>query len=232
MSVSASHPDSVSETLFATPYLNTCQRLFPCSPMHSPYKHANPKGKKKTRSPRPSGVTEISIRRASEDEATHSDDDIFDNGYRRSEGHAFGVPRRLEPPARRSRKSAGTHPRSCHLFTLLLREASLTRAGCQTFAEALGGIPVAPITATNDPQKPFALAGEGFPDFLSAAMRACGDQHNACAAIANSKSTDLIGFRVADCDGQQSAFSLPLSVANRGSGAGNSEEWREEDNAN
>jgi hypothetical protein len=57
------------------------------------------------------------------------------------------------------------------------------------------------ITSTGDPSKPFAVAGDTFSDFPTAATRSCNNQHNACAEIANNSGDK--NLTVGQCDTQQ-----------------------------
>ncbi|ROW10469.1 hypothetical protein VMCG_01635 [Cytospora schulzeri] len=71
----------------------------------------------------------------------------------------------------------------------------------QTFSGALGGIRADAITATDDTDRPYAVGGDTFTDFASAAGRSCDNQMNSCAEMANSGGA---GFSVGDCNTQAS----------------------------
>ncbi|KAK7750430.1 hypothetical protein SLS62_007619 [Diatrype stigma] len=68
----------------------------------------------------------------------------------------------------------------------------------QTFAGAVGGFG-APASA--DPERPFEVDGDTFPDALSAVNRACDNQFHTCQSEANSN-PDTVSFAVGDCDVQ------------------------------
>ncbi|KAK1836965.1 hypothetical protein QBC39DRAFT_33 [Podospora conica] len=72
----------------------------------------------------------------------------------------------------------------------------------QVFGGALGSVAASPITKTEEIDRPFGVDGSTFRDFNSAANRACDNQFNQCAAIANRKGGN---FEVGDCDKQNSA---------------------------
>ncbi|KAM7220993.1 hypothetical protein V8F06_003555 [Rhypophila decipiens] len=71
----------------------------------------------------------------------------------------------------------------------------------QTFTGSLGAPPSA-ITETGDPKRPFGVDGSTFTDFESAANRACDNQKNECAQIANNQGGNG-AFSVNECDRQQ-----------------------------
>ncbi|KAM7208846.1 hypothetical protein V8F20_000724 [Naviculisporaceae sp. PSN 640] len=73
----------------------------------------------------------------------------------------------------------------------------------QTFTGALG-VPPSAILETGDPKRPFGVDGDTFTDFESAANRACDNQKNECAQIANSQGGQG-PFSVNECDRQQEA---------------------------
>lgn len=73
------------------------------------------------------------------------------------------------------------------------------RQNLQAFSGALGGVRASAITNSGDPQRPFGVDGDTFPDFKTAANRACDNQFNQCADAANSKTGN---FAVGDCDRQ------------------------------
>ncbi|KAI0130244.1 hypothetical protein BJ170DRAFT_307455 [Xylariales sp. AK1849] len=81
----------------------------------------------------------------------------------------------------------------------------------QTFTSALGGASAAPITQSTDPKRPFEVAGDTFTDFASAADRACDNQKNDCANIANSQKDST--FKVSDCDQQDTDCKSAASTA-------------------
>ncbi|KAK2047831.1 hypothetical protein LZ31DRAFT_539348 [Colletotrichum somersetense] len=55
------------------------------------------------------------------------------------------------------------------------------------------------ITKSSNSGRPFEVDGDTFPDFATAANRACDNQKNKCADAANSGSQN---FKVSDCDKQ------------------------------
>jgi hypothetical protein len=76
------------------------------------------------------------------------------------------------------------------------------RAGSnlQSFSPALGGIHAAPITMSNNAERPYQVMGDTFPDFATAAGRSCDVQHNSCCDAANAQKAG--NFSVTDCDNQ------------------------------
>lgn len=89
-----------------------------------------------------------------------------------------------------------------HEFNSILMPRTLTNL--QTFTQALGGAVAPPITDSGNAQRPFEVGGDTFTDFQSAATRSCNNQHNSCADVANSQGSSA-GFKVGDCDTQQTA---------------------------
>ncbi|KAF6809491.1 hypothetical protein CPLU01_02188 [Colletotrichum plurivorum] len=69
----------------------------------------------------------------------------------------------------------------------------------QTFTGALGGVKASPITKSNNPDRPFEVEGDTFPDFSTAANRACDNQKNKCSEAANNGAQK---FDVSKCDEQ------------------------------
>ncbi|KAL2110994.1 hypothetical protein VUR80DRAFT_404 [Thermomyces stellatus] len=69
----------------------------------------------------------------------------------------------------------------------------------QSFTGAVGGVGASAITDSGDPERPFAVDGDTFPDFQSAADRSCDNQKNNCAELANNGEEN---FEVSDCDRQ------------------------------
>ncbi|KAE8446461.1 hypothetical protein EG329_011924 [Mollisiaceae sp. DMI_Dod_QoI] len=69
------------------------------------------------------------------------------------------------------------------------------------FSSALGGAAAEPVTTTGDAKNPFLVAGVPQPDFKTAAIRSCNDQHNACAGVAHGSTPN--GLTVGQCDTQQ-----------------------------
>ncbi|KAH8169945.1 hypothetical protein LIA77_10489 [Sarocladium implicatum] len=69
----------------------------------------------------------------------------------------------------------------------------------QAFGGQLGGQGAPAITNSGDPERPFEVDGDTFPDYNSAFDRACDNQKNACADQANNGGGD---FEVGDCDNQ------------------------------
>lgn len=72
-------------------------------------------------------------------------------------------------------------------------------ANVQVFSGALGGIRAAAVTTTGDALRPYAVCGDTFMDFASAAARSCDDQMNGCAEVANAGGAN---FSVGDCEAQ------------------------------
>ncbi|KAL2149905.1 hypothetical protein VTH82DRAFT_7581 [Thermothelomyces myriococcoides] len=70
----------------------------------------------------------------------------------------------------------------------------------QVFSEALGGAGASAITNSGDPERPYEVDGDTFPDYETAANRACDNQKNSCADIANNDPG--ASFEVSDCDRQ------------------------------
>jgi hypothetical protein len=82
----------------------------------------------------------------------------------------------------------------------------------QTFTGALGGVQPAPVTNSGDAKRPFAVDGTTDVNLGAALQRSCAVQHNGCAQAANANKN--AGFTVADCDAQQSKFTMPKSMEN------------------
>ncbi|KAK3363564.1 hypothetical protein B0T25DRAFT_47598 [Lasiosphaeria hispida] len=84
---------------------------------------------------------------------------------------------------------------------LVPRQAAVaaTATNLQAFGGSLGGVKASAITNSGDSQRPFGVDGDTFPDFKTAAIRACDNQFNTCADIANNKTGT---FSVGDCDKQ------------------------------
>ncbi|KAK3693778.1 hypothetical protein B0T22DRAFT_50898 [Podospora appendiculata] len=88
-----------------------------------------------------------------------------------------------------------------HEFRMgLLAPRQASTVNLQTFTGSLGGIKASAITNSGDPKRPFGVDGDTFPDFETAATRACDNQKNECAQAANNKTGS---FAVGDCDKQQ-----------------------------
>lgn len=81
------------------------------------------------------------------------------------------------------------------------QQGELLQSNLQAFSGALGGAAAGAITKSSDPKRPFEVDGDTFPDFPTAASRACDNQKNACAQMANSKSSQTT-FAVSSCDKQ------------------------------
>jgi len=81
-----------------------------------------------------------------------------------------------------------------------------TRTNLQTFSGALGGAGAPAISNSGDSERPFEVDGDTFRDFETAASRACDNQKNTCANMANNGSG--ASFKVGDCD-QQNGESRP-----------------------
>ncbi|KAK3310274.1 uncharacterized protein B0T15DRAFT_31637 [Chaetomium strumarium] len=91
---------------------------------------------------------------------------------------------------------------------LLPRQQS--RTNLQAFTGALGGATAPSITNSNDPQRPFEVDGDTFTDYESAANRACDNQKNVCADMANNGTGS---FKVGDCDRQNESCKSAASSA-------------------
>jgi len=95
-----------------------------------------------------------------------------------------------------------------HLDRLIQREfrtgilAARQATNLQAFSGALGGQSASPIINSGDPDRPFEVDGDTFPDFETAANRACDNQKNRCAEIANANGGQGGQFSVGDCDRQ------------------------------
>lgn len=76
-------------------------------------------------------------------------------------------------------------------------------ANIQVFSGALGGIRADAVASTGDTVRPYAVCGDTFTDFASAAGRSCDNQMNSCADMANSGGAN---FSVGDCDAQACEF--------------------------
>ncbi|SPQ19615.1 f587c4b2-5b37-4028-a1a5-ad56ecb54262 [Thermothielavioides terrestris] len=84
------------------------------------------------------------------------------------------------------------------------------RVNLQAFTGALGGAKAPAITNSGDPQRPFEVDGDTFTDFESASNRACDNQKNVCADIANNGTGS---FTVGDCDQQNQQCKSAASSA-------------------
>ncbi|KAK4117460.1 hypothetical protein N656DRAFT_764676 [Canariomyces notabilis] len=69
----------------------------------------------------------------------------------------------------------------------------------QVFTGALGGVRASPIVNSGNPERPFEVDGDTFRDYQTAANRACDNQKNACADLANNGTG---AFSVGECDQQ------------------------------
>ncbi|CCF47618.1 hypothetical protein CH063_04217, partial [Colletotrichum higginsianum] len=69
----------------------------------------------------------------------------------------------------------------------------------QTFDGDLGGVKASAITKSNNPERPFEVDGDTFPDFATAANRSCDNQKNKCSQAANNGEKK---FEVSECDKQ------------------------------
>ena len=87
-----------------------------------------------------------------------------------------------------------------HFRMALLPRQSVSNL--QVFTGALGNVRASAITKTEEIDRPFGVDGSTFRDFNSAANRACDNQFNQCAGLANRKAGN---FEVGDCDKQNSA---------------------------
>ncbi|AEO54853.1 hypothetical protein MYCTH_2297954 [Thermothelomyces thermophilus ATCC 42464] len=90
---------------------------------------------------------------------------------------------------------------------VLPRQQQQGRANLQAFSGALGGAEAPAITNSGNPERPYEVDGDTFPDYDTAANRACDNQKNACADMANTKPG--VGFKVSDCDRQNGEFIRP-----------------------
>ncbi|OIW30550.1 hypothetical protein CONLIGDRAFT_642637 [Coniochaeta ligniaria NRRL 30616] len=82
----------------------------------------------------------------------------------------------------------------------------------QVFTGALGGAAADAITQSDDPKAPFEVNGDTFNDFKTAANRACDNQHNACADLANNKTGK---FTVGQCDQQSTQCKAAIDTATK-----------------
>ncbi|KAK2030241.1 hypothetical protein LX32DRAFT_692592 [Colletotrichum zoysiae] len=92
---------------------------------------------------------------------------------------------------------------------LLPREDS---QNLQPFDGSLGGQKASAITKSSNSERPFEVDGDTFPDFATAANRACDNQKNKCADAANSGSQN---FKVSDCDKQSEQCKSAISSASQ-----------------
>ncbi|KAH6645844.1 hypothetical protein BKA67DRAFT_87743 [Truncatella angustata] len=81
----------------------------------------------------------------------------------------------------------------------------------QAFSGSLGGAAAPAITKSSDPARPFTVDGDTFNDFSTAAQRACDNQKNQCADIANSQKDGSL--KVGDCDQQNTQCKNAASTA-------------------
>jgi len=100
---------------------------------------------------------------------------------------------------------AGEHFR----LALLAPRQTVPVRNLQVFTGALGGVKASAITNTGDPQRQFGVDGDTFNDFRTAANRACDNQFNACADVANKKQGN---FAVGDCDKQKDSCKASLEA--------------------
>ncbi|KAM0333526.1 hypothetical protein ACHAQA_002191 [Verticillium albo-atrum] len=82
----------------------------------------------------------------------------------------------------------------------------------QFFDGKIGGAEAPGITQSNDPDRPFSVGGDTFPDFDTAAGRACDNQKNDCAELANNGGGN---FEVSACDQQNNECKQGISQATR-----------------
>ncbi|KAH7316488.1 hypothetical protein B0I35DRAFT_409681 [Stachybotrys elegans] len=80
----------------------------------------------------------------------------------------------------------------------------------QPFTGALGGVTASAITNSGNTDRPFEVDGDTFPDFPTAANRACDNQKNACAELANNGGGN---FEVGQCDEQSNQCKAAISTA-------------------
>ncbi|KAF2127090.1 hypothetical protein P153DRAFT_358730 [Dothidotthia symphoricarpi CBS 119687] len=74
----------------------------------------------------------------------------------------------------------------------------------QSYTSSLANIPAPSITNSGIPTRPFAVEGNTFPDFSSAADRSCDVQFDGCQGVANSgNKTEKGGVTVEMCGGQR-----------------------------
>ncbi|KAJ4378495.1 hypothetical protein N0V86_006201 [Didymella sp. IMI 355093] len=76
---------------------------------------------------------------------------------------------------------------SDHAISLMPRHMLFYRQvkDLQTFDSALGGVRASSIMNSGIPDRPFAVEGDSFPDFQTAAQRSCDEQFQGCQAEAN-----------------------------------------------
>ncbi|EFQ26756.1 hypothetical protein CGRA01v4_08977 [Colletotrichum graminicola] len=80
----------------------------------------------------------------------------------------------------------------------------------QPFDGNLGGVKAPAITKSSNSERPFEVDGDTFPDFATAANRACDNQKNKCADVANNGSQK---FSVSECDKQSNECKAAISTA-------------------
>ncbi|KAL1851044.1 hypothetical protein VTK73DRAFT_9550 [Phialemonium thermophilum] len=101
----------------------------------------------------------------------------------------------------------GSMPRAFRMAVLPRQQQA---SNLQAFSGALGGVSASAITQSNDPTRQFEVDGDTFNDFPTAANRACDNQHNKCADLANSKKG---AFTVQQCDEQSTQCKAAISSA-------------------
>ncbi|ROT37602.1 hypothetical protein SODALDRAFT_334713 [Sodiomyces alkalinus F11] len=82
----------------------------------------------------------------------------------------------------------------------------------QFFGESIGGASAPAITQSDNPDRPFFVEGDTFPDFKTAADRACDLQKNNCAEAANNGGG---AHEVRDCDQQNDRCKASIPQATR-----------------
>ncbi|KAH6697551.1 hypothetical protein F5X68DRAFT_272446 [Plectosphaerella plurivora] len=81
----------------------------------------------------------------------------------------------------------------------------------QFFTGSVGGASAPAISKSSNPDRPFQVEGDTFPDFNTAADRACDTQKNACAEAANNGGS----HQVSDCDQQNDKCKSGISTATK-----------------
>ncbi|KAF4124777.1 hypothetical protein GMORB2_5443 [Geosmithia morbida] len=87
-------------------------------------------------------------------------------------------------------------------WAMLLHPRQTDGQNLQSFDGAMGGVSADAITFSGDTERPYQVNGDTFPDYSTAANRACDNQKNGCADMANDAQAD-VDFEVSDCDQQR-----------------------------
>ncbi|KZM20103.1 uncharacterized protein EKO05_0007497 [Ascochyta rabiei] len=85
----------------------------------------------------------------------------------------------------------------------------------QTFDAALGGVRASSITNSGVPDRPFAVDGNYFSDFQSAAQRSCDEQFQGCQLLANGQGQDGQGKGKGKGKGKGGAGPLTVDMCNQ-----------------